>query len=89
MDNFFDNQRILNLIWKRKFHFVIVGIIAVVLSAIFSGSAFITPKFKSTARVYPTTNIAVFSDESRTEQMLELINSRDIKLKMFEAFELD
>lgn len=89
MDNFFDNQRILKLIWKRKFHFVIVGVIAVALSAIFSGPAFITPKFKSTARVYPTSNIAVYSDESRTEQLLEVINSRDIKFRMFNAFNLD
>jgi uncharacterized protein involved in exopolysaccharide biosynthesis len=37
MNNFFDNQRILNLIWKRKFHFIVVGIIAVFLGAIFSG----------------------------------------------------
>lgn len=88
MNNFFDNQRILNLIWKRKFHFIVVGVIAVILSAIFSGSAFITPMFKSTARVYPTSNVAEFSEESRTEQMLEIINSRDIKLKMFDAFNL-
>ena len=89
MNNFFDNQRILNLIWKRKFHFIIIGIVAIILSAIFSGPAFITPKFKSTARIYPTSNIAVFSEESRTEQMLEILNSRDIKLKMFDAFGLD
>lgn len=88
MDNFFNNQRILNLIWKRKFHFVIVGIIAVVLSAIFSGPAFITPKFKSTARLYPI-NIGELSDESKTEQMLEVLNSNDLKFKMFDAFELD
>ncbi|WP_297097383.1 Wzz/FepE/Etk N-terminal domain-containing protein [uncultured Draconibacterium sp.] len=89
MDNFFDNQRILKMIWKRKFHFIIVGIAAIALSAIFSGPAFITPKFKSTARVYPTSNIAVYSDESRTEQLLEIINSRDIKFRMFDAFNLD
>ncbi len=88
MDNFFDNRRILNLIWKRKFHFVIVGIIAIVLSAIFSGPAFITPRFKSTARLYPT-NIWTLSDESETEQMLEILNSNDIKFKMFDAFNLD
>jgi len=88
MNNFFDNQRILTLIWKRKFHFVIVGIIAVVLSAIFSGSTFITPKFKSTARIYPI-NLAELSEESETEQMLEIVNSNDIKFKMFDAFALD
>ncbi len=88
MNNFFDNQRILDLIWKRKFHFVVVGLAAIVLSALFSGPKFIQPKFKSTARIYPT-NIWEFSNESETEQMLEIVNSRDIKLKMFDAFELD
>ncbi len=87
MNNFFDNQRILTLIWKRKFHFVIVGIIAIVLSAVFSGPTFIKPKFKSVARVYPT-NIWVLSNESETEQMLEVINSNDIKMRMFDAFSL-
>lgn len=88
MNDFFDNQRILQLIWRRKFHFIIVGTIAVLLSAVFSGPKFIQPKFKSTARIYPT-NIWVLSEESETEQMLEIINSRDIKLKMFDAFDLD
>lgn len=87
MNDFFDNQRILTLIWKRKFHFIVVGIIAVILSAIFSGPTFITPKFKSTARIYPT-NISTISEESETEQMLEILNSNDIKLKMFDAFDL-
>lgn len=88
MNNFFDNQRILNLIWKRKFHFVVVGIFAIILSAIFSGPAFIQPKFKSVARIYPT-NIWTLSNESETEQMLEVVNSNDIKLKMIDAFHLD
>ncbi|MBW6535842.1 MAG: hypothetical protein K0B11_12615 [Mariniphaga sp.] len=88
MNNFFDNQRILQVIWRRKFHFIVVGAIAVLLSAIFSGPKFIQPKFKSTARIYPT-NLWVLSEESETEQMLEILNSRDIKLKMFDAFDLD
>lgn len=87
-NNFFDTQRILNLIWKRKFHFVAVGLVAILLSAVFSGPLFIKPKFKSTARIYPT-NIWVLSNESETEQMLEIVNSKDIKLRMFDAFELD
>ncbi len=88
MENFFDNKRILNLIWKRKFHFIIIGLIAVVLSAIFSGPTFITPKYKSTARIYPT-NLWTLSNESETEQMLEVLNSNDIKFRMFDAFDLD
>lgn len=87
MNNFFDNQRILQVIWKRRIHFMIVGGIAVLLSAIFSSSFFITPKFKSTARIYPT-NLWPLSNESETEQMLEIVNSQDIKLRMFDAFNL-
>ena len=88
MNNFFDNQRILTIIWRRKVHFVIIGIIAVILAAFFSSSMFITPKFKSTARIYPT-NLWTLSNESETEQMLEIVNSRDIKIRMFDAFGLD
>lgn len=88
MNNFFDNQRILTLIWRRKFHFIVVGIVAMILGAVFSGPAFIKPKFKSTARLYPS-NISEMSEESRTEQMLEIINSNDVKLRMFRAFKLD
>ena len=88
MNNFFDNQRILALIWKRKFHFIIVGVIAILLGAVFSGPTFIKPKFRSTARLYPS-NISEMSEESRTEQMLEIINSNDVKIKMFNAFNLD
>ncbi len=86
MNNFFDNQRILTLIWKRKFHFVVIGVIAIILGAIFSGPTFIKPKFKSTARIYPT-NLGEMSEESKTEQMLEIINSDVVKFKMFKAFE--
>lgn len=88
MNNFFDNQRILELIWKRKIHFIIVGFIAVLLSAVFSGPAFITPKFKSTARIYPV-NTSILSEESETEQMLEIVNSNDIRNKIFKAFDLN
>lgn len=87
MDNYFNSRRILDLIWKRKVHFIIIGIIAIVLSAIFSGPSFITPKYKSTARLYPS-NTGTASEESETEQMLEVLNSNDIKMMMFDAFNL-
>lgn len=86
MNNFFDNQRILSLIWKRKIHFIVVGIIAILLGAIFSGPTFIKPKYKSTARIYPS-NLGEMSEESKTEQMLEIINSNTVKFKVIKAFE--
>ena len=88
MNDFFDNQQIVEIIWKRRFHFIVVGIIAILLSALFSSPMFIAPKYKSTTKAYPT-NLGIMSEESNTEQMLEIMNSTDIKLRMFKAFELD
>jgi len=88
MTNFFDNQNLLEIIWKWKKHLIIVGVLAIVFSAIFSSSVFIKPKFKSTARIYPSFNIYTFSDESESEQLLEFANSQDIKFKVIDAFNL-
>jgi len=88
MTNFFDNQNLLETLWKWKKHLIVVGILAVVFSAFFSSSLFIKPKYKSTARIYPSKNIYVFSDESESEQLLELISAQDIKLRVIEAFDL-
>ena len=88
MTNFFDNQNLFEIIWKWKKHLIAVGVLAVLASAIFSSSTFIKPKFKSTARIYPSKNIFVFSEESESEQLLEIINSLDIKLRVIDAFNL-
>jgi len=88
MTNFFDNQNLLEILWKWKKHLIIVGVLAIVFSSIFSSSMFIQPKFKSTARIYPSFNIYTFSDESESEQLLEFANSLDIKFKVIDAFNL-
>jgi capsular polysaccharide biosynthesis protein len=88
MTHFFDNGNLLEIIWKWKKHLIIVAILAVVASAFFSSSIFIKPKFKSTARIYPSKNIFTFSDESESEQMLEIISALDIKLRVIDAFNL-
>jgi len=87
MDNFFNNFNLLNLFYKWKWHLVIIVIIAIVLSAIFSGPLFITPKFKSYAILYPA-NVFPYSDESETEQMLQLIHGRDIQDSLIRIFNL-
>ena len=89
MATYFNNQNLLEILWKWKKHFIIVGILAIVLSAFFSSSIFIKPKYKSTARIYPSNNIYVFSEESQSEQLLEFITSLDIKLRTIDAFKLD
>jgi hypothetical protein len=87
MNDFLDIQRIITLIRKRFLHFCIIGAVAIILAAIFSGPFFIKPKFKSSTRIYPV-NLATVSMESESEQMLEIINSNDIKFRMFDAFDL-
>lgn len=88
MTNFFDNRNLLEIIWKWKKHLIVVAILAVVISVIFSSSTFIKPKYKSTARVYPSKNIYIYSDESESEQLLEIISALDIKLRVIDAFNL-
>lgn len=88
MTNYFNNQNLLKIVWKWKKHLIIVGILAILLSAFFSSALFIKPKYKSTARIYPSKNIYVFSEESQSEQLLEIISALDIKLRVIDAFNL-
>lgn len=88
MTNFFDNRNLIEIVWKWKKHLMVVGILAIVLSVIFSSATFIKPKFKSTARIYPSNNIYVFSEESKSEQLLEIISSLEIKQRIIDAFNL-
>jgi capsular polysaccharide biosynthesis protein len=88
MENFFNNERILKSLWKWKLHIAIVSVIAIVFSAIISSPLFITPKYKSTGKLYPV-NMQVYSEESESEQLLENIRSNDIKFRLIDAFQLD
>jgi uncharacterized protein involved in exopolysaccharide biosynthesis len=88
MENYFSNKNLLDLVWKWKIHLIIIGIIAGIVSIIFSSPNFIKPKYKSTAVVYPV-NLSEYSEESSTEQMLEILNSGDIRDQIIEEFELD
>lgn len=87
MENNWDAKSLLVQIKPWIKHLLIVGLLAVVLAVVFSSPAFITPLYKSQSRVYPT-NTKAFSEESESEQMLEVINSTDIKRKMIETFNL-
>ena len=88
MENYFSNKNILDLVWKWKVHLIIIGLIAGIVSIVFSGPNFIQPKFKSTAVVYPV-NLSEYSEESYTEQMLEILNSGDIRDELIEVYQLD
>ena len=78
---------LLNVANRWKWHLVIVAAIALVVSVIFSGPAFITPKYKSFAIVYPG-NLVAYSTESHTEQMVQLLESSFIRDKVIAQFHL-
>jgi len=67
--------------------FIVVGIISIIASAVFSSSFFISPKFKSDASVYPS-NLMQYSDESETEQLLQLFYGNDIRDSIIDKYDL-
>ena len=87
MDNNFNNLSLVQLILKWKWHIIIITAVAALCGAIFSSSMFITPLYKSVAVAYPA-NISPYSDESETEQMLEIINSSSIMDSIVKKYDL-
>jgi uncharacterized protein involved in exopolysaccharide biosynthesis len=81
------SYRYLKLIGKWKLQFGIVTLIAIIAAAVFSGEWFIKPKYKSFAIVYPS-NITPYSEESTSEQMLQLFGSADIRNALVKKFDL-
>lgn len=87
MDNYFNNTSLFKVIFKWKWHIIAITVIAAVLGAVFSGPTFITPKYKSEAILYPS-NVSAYSDETFTEQMLQIMESQDIMDSVVENFDL-
>ena len=88
MDNiFFNSADLMQLILRWKKHLIIVGLISLVGSILFSSPFFIKPKYKSFALIYPS-NLIAYSTESSTEQMLQLTQSYDIRDKIINTFHL-
>ncbi|GAB1403822.1 MAG: Wzz/FepE/Etk N-terminal domain-containing protein [Lentimicrobiaceae bacterium] len=87
MENYFSNIRMMNILFKWKWHLLAIVVIAAFLAAIFSGAYFIKPRYKSYALVYPS-NIAPYSDESESEQMLQWMLSEDIRDSVMHKFDL-
>lgn len=85
--NEFNTGSLYHLAIKWRWHLIAIAIISGLAATVFSSSAFIEPKFKSTAVVYPV-NIVPYSNESATEQLLQLFQSADVKSKIIEKFDL-
>jgi len=85
--SFFDSTEIISGFGKWKKHLIIVGLVSLGASILFSSPWFIKPKFKAFALIYPS-NLIAYSNESATEQMLQLAQSSDIRNWVISAFNL-
>lgn len=81
------NSNLFQIVLKNKKTLIIVGVVAAVLSVVFSSSTFIKPRYKSQAIVYPS-NLGVYSEESPIEQMMQWFESRTIKENIIKEFNL-
>jgi hypothetical protein len=88
MNPYLNNKTLLELALKWKYHLGIIAVIAGTIALVLSSPLFLKPKYKSTAVVYPV-NLGEYSEESYTEQMLEIFNSGDIRDQMISEFKLD
>jgi uncharacterized protein involved in exopolysaccharide biosynthesis len=87
MERFFTNTNLLKLLIKWKIHLGVFILLSVILAAIISSPVFIKPKFKSYAVVYPA-NLESYSDESESEQMLQFLQSKDIRDQIIKKYDL-
>lgn len=87
MEKLFTNTNLIKMLFKWKTHLGVLLLISVVLAAILSSPLVITPKFKSYAVVYPS-NVAPYSEESESEQMLQFLQSRDIRDHLISKYNL-
>lgn len=55
----FDSTNLILFLWDRKMILIIVSVVAAIASGIFSGPFFITPKYKSTVVLFPTSSNAI------------------------------
>ena len=87
MDSFFNSKNIIDILLKWKLQLVVVVVAAILLSFLFSSPIFITPLYKSNCLLYPS-NISPYSDESETEQSVQIFQSRDIRDSLVKKFNL-
>jgi capsule polysaccharide export protein KpsE/RkpR len=88
MESNFNNLNIINVLLRWRVHLIVILIVALLGSVLFSSSLFITPKFKSWAIVYPA-NISPYSEESETEQMFQIFQASYIRDYVIDKFKLD
>ncbi|HWY37808.1 MAG TPA: Wzz/FepE/Etk N-terminal domain-containing protein, partial [Bacteroidia bacterium] len=80
-----ENILILKKLFRRRKHLAVITVATAVMA--YLACFFITPVFKSTAVVYPA-NLGLYSEESQTEQLLQYMNSNEIRLYLLRKYNL-
>ncbi len=79
------NIDMLKLLFSKRKHIGIIALIGAIVAAI--ASFLVTPKYKSTAFIYPV-NIGKYSAESQTEQLMQFVTAAEIREQLLEKFHL-
>ncbi len=87
MEPRFESLSFLYWIARRIKPLLVIQVIALCLSIIFSSAYFMPKEYKSYAIVYPS-NLSDYSHESPSEQLIEFFNSVDIKNEVISKFNL-
>jgi len=82
-----DAVNLLQFIVKWKKQLIYTGIAALLFSFVFTMPVFMAPMFKAETTIYPV-NLQAYSKETATEQMVQLLSSEDVRMKLAQAFGL-
>lgn len=85
MEQFWNSANLLKILIKWKVQIALLTLIGMLV--IGGATYLIKPKFKSFAIVYPA-NLGEYSEESYSEQMIQILKSRDITDKIIEKYNL-
>jgi len=83
----FDFKWLIGVVKANLRLFLLVAVLSAVVGMVISLPVFMTPKYKSTAVVYPT-NIELYADESETEQLLQFFEASSVRDSVIEKFGL-
>ncbi|MCZ4409855.1 Wzz/FepE/Etk N-terminal domain-containing protein [Cryomorphaceae bacterium 1068] len=83
----FDFKWLIGVVKANLRLFILVAVLSAIVGVVISLPVFMTPKYKSTAVVYPT-NIVVYADESETEQLLQFFEASSVRDSVIEKFDL-
>ena len=85
MESYFNNKKEIRIFLKWKKHIIIASLLVGIAGAVVS--FFVKPKYESVAVMYPA-NVLPYSEESETEQVLQIFQSTDIRNEVIEKLDL-